>query len=317
LEDGLQPRAITRDLDWGVPIPEPGYEGKCIYVWFEAVTGYLSATKEWAVNGGEPEAWQKWWREDDCLQYYFLGKDNIPFHSIIWPAILMARGDTILPYDVVGNQYLNFGTEKFSKSRGVGVSVPELLDEFDPDTLRYYLTAIAPERADSTFTIEDLIARNNNELVGTWGNLIHRTLSLISRSFDGVVPQYSPNSEVTNKVSESFENITKSLEVVHLRDALRDCMALARFGNQFFDNNAPWKQVAEDRAAAADTFGALLLIINTLKITFSPFLPFSSVRLHEALGFKTNLTSEGWEIHPVPVGQNIPEPKHLFKKIEI
>jgi methionyl-tRNA synthetase len=181
LEGGLQPRAVTRDMQWGVPVPVEGYENKRIYVWIEACTGYLSASVEWAERSGNPDGWHRWWKDESARQYYFIGKDNIPFHTVIWPAILMGRGDTILPYDVPANEYMNFGGQKASKSAGVGTTVPDLLAAFDPDPIRFYLTANAPENADTDFSSDELIRRNNDELVAAWGNLVHRTLTFTQR----------------------------------------------------------------------------------------------------------------------------------------
>jgi methionyl-tRNA synthetase len=317
LESGLQPRAITRDLLWGVPVPFPGYEDKRIYVWIEACTGYLSASVEWAERSGDPVAWERWWKDESCRQYYFIGKDNIPFHTVIWPAILMARGDTILPYDVPANEYMNFGGQKASKSAGVGTTVPDILRAFDPDPIRYYLTANAPETADSDFSADELIRRNNDELVATWGNLVHRTLTFAQRYFDGRVPgDGSTDPAVVDEIERTFEAVTARLAGAHFKETIGEVMALARVGNRFFDEMAPWRQVKEDQEAAGRTIGSLLNLINALKVLFAPFLPFSSARLHSLLGYDDSLESHGWGWEPLPVGQALPKPIPLFVKID-
>lgn len=315
LEGGLQPRAITRDLVWGVPLPPDiqGFEDKRIYVWFEAVTGYLSASIEWARG---TDAWERWWKDPECRQYYFIGKDNIPFHTIIWPAILMARGDTILPYDVPANEYLNFGGQKASKSASVGTTVPQLLAGFDPDAIRYYLIANAPESADTNYAEDDFIRRNNDELVAAWGNFVHRTLTFMQRGFGGVVPEHRTDDEVTRAIDAARARVETLLDEVHLRDGLREVLALARFGNEWFDRQAPWRLVKEDRAAAEQTMGTLLDLMNALKVLFAPFLPHTSGRLHHLLGYSDELEDRGWVFEPVPAGQVLPTPAPLFRKLD-
>jgi len=321
LQGGLQPRAITRDLTWGVPLPAqvgPGWDDKRIYVWFEACSGYLTAAIEWADRiNGNPTAWERWWKNPDCRQYYFIGKDNIPFHTVIWPAILLARGDVILPYDVPANEYMNVGGQKASKSAGVGSTVPQLLAAFDPDAIRYYLIANAPETADTDYTEEDFVRRNNDELVATWGNLVHRTLSFLQRSFDGTVPEHTTDPEVAERIDSARRAVEAQLDTVHLRAGLREALNLARFGNEWFDRRAPWRQVREDRAAADATMGSLLDLINAAKILFAPFLPHTSARLHALLGYADALEDGGWRIEPAPGGRKLPAPTPLFRKLEL
>jgi methionyl-tRNA synthetase len=321
LEGGLQPRAITRDLTWGVPLPPevgPGWDDKRIYVWFEACSGYLSAAIEWARNiRGDAQAWERWWKDPACRQYYFIGKDNIPFHTVIWPAILLGRGDVILPYDVPANEYMNVGGQKASKSAGVGSTVPQLLEAFDPDAIRYFLIANAPETADTDYTEEDFVRRNNDELVATWGNLVHRTLSFMQRSFEGVVPEHTTDPEVSERIASARASVEAQLDAVHLRAGLREALNLARFGNEWFDRRAPWKQVREDRAAADDTMGSLLDLINAAKMLFAPFLPHTSATLHGLLGYTDSLEAGGWRFEPVPGGQRLPTPRPLFRKLEL
>jgi methionyl-tRNA synthetase len=320
LEGGLQPRAITRDLSWGVPLPPqvgPGWDDKRIYVWFEACSGYLTAAVEWSKSTEQPRAWERWWKDPACRQYYFIGKDNIPFHTVIWPAILVGRGDVILPYDVPANEYMNVGGQKASKSAGVGSTVPQLLAAFDPDAIRYYLIANAPETADTDYTEEDFVRRNNDELVATWGNLVHRTLSFLQRSFEGTVPEHTTDAEVLERIGASQAAVEDLLDHVHLRAALREALNLARFGNEWFDRQAPWRQVREDRAAANQTMGSLLDLINAAKLLFAPFLPHTSATLHALLGYTDSLESHGWTIDALPSGRMLPPPQPLFRKLEV
>ena len=320
LQGGLQPRAITRDLSWGVPLPPqvgPGWDDKRIYVWFEACSGYLSAAIEWAQRQADPAAWERWWKDPSCRQYYFIGKDNIPFHTVIWPAILVGRGDVILPYDVPANEYMNAGGQKASKSAGVGSTVPQLLTAFDPDAIRYYVIANAPESADTDYTEADFVRRNNDELVATWGNLVHRTLSFLQRSFEGTVPEHTTVPEVAARIDAAREAVEAQLDAVHLRAALREALGLARFGNEWFDRQAPWRQVREDRAAAESTMGSLLDLINAAKVLLAPYLPHTAARLHGLLGYTDTLESRGWQIEPVPGGRHLPSPQPLFRKLEL
>jgi methionyl-tRNA synthetase len=316
LEQGLQPRAITRDIGWGVPVPVEGFEDKRIYVWFEAVLGYLSASIEWATINGETRAWERWWKEPS-RSYYFIGKDNIFFHSIIWPCMLMAHEGLNLPYDVPANEFMNYEGQQFSKSRGIGIWVPELLEHFAPDPIRYAITTNLPENSDSDFSVSELIRRNNDELVATWGNLAHRTLSFLQRYFEGHVPEYGPlDMAVVERVDRAFADVTAHLEAVRFKDTIREVMALAQFGNRYFDERAPWRQVKDDRQACADTLGTLLYLINGLKVLFYPFLPLTSQQLHRLLGFGDGLQDHGWGAEQVPAGQSLPKPLPLFSKLE-
>jgi methionyl-tRNA synthetase len=300
-----------------VPVPFAGYEDKRIYVWIEAVTGYLSASVEWAERSGNADAWKPWWENEATRQYYFIGKDNIPFHTVIWPAILMARGDTILPYDVPANEYMNFGGQKASKSAGIGTTVPDLLKAFDPDAIRFYLTANAPENSDTDFSSDELIRRNNDELVAAWGNLVHRTLTFTQRYFDGKAPgDGSTDPALTAEIEKTFESVTAKLESARFKETIGEVLALARAGNRYFDENAPWKQVKVDHEATGKTIGSLLNLINALKVLFAPFLPFTSAKLHSLLGYEDTLEEHGWRWETVPVGQALPKPSPLFVKID-
>jgi methionyl-tRNA synthetase len=350
----LQGRPITRDLSWGIPVPVEGWDGKCLYVWFEAVIGYLSAAIEWAKNNGQPKAWKEWWYNPDARTVYFIGKDNIPFHSIIWPAILagaewLEKEDSDrrlnLPYDVPANEFLNMESRKVSGSRGWAVWVLDFLSRYDADALRYYLTANAPETKDSDFTWEEFVRRNNDELVATWGNLANRVLSFCYRQFDQCVPQPGALDDTDRALLEtvegSFGPIGELIDGCKFRVALGEAMAVAREVNRYLDGKAPWFQIKEDRAAAATSVYVALRAIDSLKILFMPFLPFSSQELHEIMGYKGSLSGRQyiglfseetrshralcydaskldgrWQPSQLPPGQALRQPKPLFAKLD-
>jgi len=350
----LQGRPITRDLSWGIPVPVEGWEDKVLYVWYEAVIGYLSAAIEWAKNRGQPERWTEWWYNPDARTVYFIGKDNIPFHAIIWPAILMGAGKLEptdegealnLPYDVPANEFLNMESRKVSGSRNWAVWMLDALSRYDADALRYYLIANAPETRDADFTWEEFVQRNNAELVATWGNLANRVLSFAYRNFDGAVPDPGELGEadkaLLKHVEGSFETIGALIDAVKLRAALTETMAVAREVNRYLDEQAPWFQIKQDRAAAARAVYVALRAIDSLKTLTNPFLPFSSQKLHEMLGYEgsivgrqyvgtfreetrthTALCYDGsqlvarWEPSQLPPGQALLKPKPLFKKLD-
>lgn len=318
LESGLQPRPITRDIDWGVPIPVAGYEDKRIYVWFEACTGYLSASIEWAKSQGNPDLWKEWWTGPNHT-YYFIGKDNTFFHTIIWPAMLLGQGGLNLPYDVPANEYLTLENAKVSTSRNWAIWVPEFLQRYDPDPLRYMLAANMPETRDADFTWEEFIRRNNEELVATWGNLVHRTLTFAVRNFEGAVPRIG-GTEVTQlaeaRARQTFGAFETLLRGCHFKEALREFMGLAQYGNRLLDERAPWRQIKTDREACADTIYGLLNLINAIKILSYPFLPFSAEKLHALLGYTDSLSARGWNIERLSPGTPLPEPIPLFTKLE-
>ena len=321
LEGGLHDRAITRDIDWGVPIPLDGYEGKRLYVWFEAVIGYLSASKEWAQSSGRPEAWKEFW-EEDSRTYYFMGKDNIPFHTVIWPSMLMAYAGLNLPYDVPANEYLNLEGFKFSTSRNWAIWLPEYLKSYEPDPLRYVLAAGMPETGDSDFSWEEYIRRNNDELVATYGNLVQRVLSMVSRNFDGKAPEPGPLDGTDNELLEycrrSFDETAVNLEACRFRAALQAAIGIAQAANRYLEQKTPWRAVKEDPERAATTLWVGLAVINCLKTALYPFLPFSSGKLHSMLGFDNVLQADGWTWDPdsVKPGQTLGTPEHLFSKLD-
>jgi len=320
LAEGLKDRPITRDIDWGIPVPVPGFESKRIYVWFEAVIGYLSASKEWAASTGDPDRWRQWWEGDQAKAYYFLGKDNIVFHTIIWPAMLMGYGGLNLPYDVPANEFLNIEGRKISRSRNWAVWVSDYLSRYDPDPLRYYFSISMPETSDADFTWADFFRRNNDELVATWGNLVNRVLSFVYRNFEGAVP---PAGELDDRsralLAASAEMLSKVdglLHACHFREAIRTAMGLAQEANRYLDEKAPWKAIKTDRAGAAASLYTTVAVINDLKTMLYPFLPFSAQKLHEYLGFSGDVQAAGWRPQaPVP-GQKLVLPQPLFVKLD-
>jgi methionyl-tRNA synthetase len=357
LLDDLKPRPVTRDLDWGVRIPVPGYEEderKRIYVWFDAVIGYLSASVEWAVTRGTPDAWRDWWQNPDARHYYFMGKDNVTFHTVIWPSMLLGygsggkvgsgRGDLVLPHDVVSSEYLTMEGRQFSTSRNVVIYVRDVLSRYDPDALRYFLTIAGPETQDSDFSWAEFVRRNNDELVATWGNLVNRTLTSAYRNF-GSVPEPGPlaaaDEELLGSIPAKFAAVGADIEAARFRSALSAAMDLARDANRYLNDAAPWALLETDRARAGTILYTALRTVDSLKTLLTPFLPFSSQALHELLGYEgwlagplefreidedgqrhTVLTGDyenwvgSWEPSDLPPGRPLREPKPLFKKLD-
>ncbi len=320
LQEGLRDRAITRDIEWGVEVPVGGFDSKRIYVWFENVIGYLSAAKEWAQRQGTPEAWREFWQDPECKSYYFVGKDNIWFHTLSWPAMLMAYGELNLPYDVPANQYMNFGGGKASTSRGTAPFLPTYLARYDADAIRYYLAAVMPETSDTGFSDADLVRRNNDELVATWGNLVHRVLTFTYRHFEGRVPDPGDAGErgraLLAQVESTLSDTGEHIAACRFRAGLSAAMALAQEANRYLDERAPWRAIKEDRQGTAATLYTVIAIINGLKVALYPYIPFACERLHASLGYETGVTEAGWAfVRPQP-GQRLREPAPLFKKLE-
>lgn len=317
INEGLKDRAITRDLSWGVDIPVDGWEEKKIYVWFEAVLGYLSATVELFKNTKNPEMWKEFWENENSESYYFQGKDNIPFHAIILPAILLGVENKNLPTEVVANEYLNFSGKEFSKSRNWAVWLPDFLEKYSADSLRYYLTSIMPETSDSDFTWEGYVSSNNNELVANLGNFIHRILTMSHKNFDGKIPKFESESESTKEIIERCNNAIKevgtSISKRRFREALNNLMALSKFGNQFLDKNEPWKKMKENKNEAEEILGQSIIIINAISCILEPFLPESSQKLQKILFGET--INEWKLILPKP-GTPFEKPMPLFEKLD-
>ncbi|MFQ5553325.1 MAG: methionine--tRNA ligase, partial [Thermoplasmata archaeon] len=323
LKEGLKDRPITRDIDWGIRVPVEGWEGKRIYVWFEAFIGYLSASIEWARRQGRPDAWKEWWYNPDARHYYFVGKDNIPFHALFWPATLMGYDEGLnLPYDVPANQWLRVGGTKMSASRGAGEFLPELLAEYEPDAIRYYATAKMPELRDTDFTWEDFAAKVNEELLAVYGNFAHRVLTFTHKNFGEVPAGEEPTAEdeaFLSELEEAWRLVGQNLAYVHFRDALRQIMRLAKRGNQYFDAQAPWDLITTDRVRAGTVLHVALRVVRGLALLTAPFLPFSAQRLWEYLGFKGAVADTSWDAVPegIPAGQRLRPPKPLFRRVEL
>ncbi|RJO62824.1 MAG: methionine--tRNA ligase [Dehalococcoidia bacterium] len=319
LEEGLHDRAITRDIDWGIPLPLPGYPGKRIYVWFEAVIGYLSASKEWAQRSGDKEAWRKFW-EGGARGYYFIGKDNIPFHTIVWPAMLMGYGGLNLPYDVPANEFLTIESQKFSKSRNLAVWVSDYFERYDADPLRYLLSANMPETSDTDFSWREFVRRNNDELVATYGNLVQRVLTFTYTRFDGVVPTPGALDEASrallDKAQDTIDVTDKHLYRCHFRDAIRAAMTLAQEANRYLDEKAPWKAIKTDKEAAATSLYVAIAVITALKTLMYPFIPFSSQKLHGYLGLAGKVEDCGWCLVMPEPGTKLNPPQVLFTKLD-
>jgi methionyl-tRNA synthetase len=363
IEGGLQGRPITRDIDWGVDVPLPGWEDKKLYVWFDAVIGYFSASVEWARNIGQPDAWKDWWYNPEAEIYNFIGKDNIPFHTIIWQSELLgvdgiynSDEDTIgrkyaaslqLPYDVPANEFMNIEGKQFSKSRNWAIWLPDILDRYQADAVRYYVAATFPESADSDFAWDGFLNRVNGELLAAWGNLANRMLTFSYKRFDGKVPEINladltvEDKAILEKSEAAFESIGKLLEAVKLKEALTQTMTLVREGNAYLDRRAPWKSIKDNPADTALAVYTILRVIDNLKVLLSPFLPFTSQKVHELLGYDGQLFGEQsiveyqeatrphkalvydgskaigkWEKSNLKPGQALREPTPLIVKLE-
>lgn len=352
--DGLRGRAYTRDLEWGVRVPLDGWEDKRIYVWFEAVNGYLTAAVEWAKNIGQPDAWKDFWYNKEAESYYFIGKDNVPFHTQIWPAQLLgvrriyeddATQALNLPYDVPANQFMNIEGKQFSKSRNWAIWVPDILERYQADAVRYYVAAMFPETSDSDFTWDGFLSRVNNELVAAWGNLVNRMLGFAYKRFDGRVPAYDSLTDADRALiqqsEDAFQICGDMIERVKLRDALQHAMGIVRDANAYLNEREPWKRIKEDAADAARSVYTILRVIDNLKTLLAPFLPHSAQMLHEYLGYDGHIFGDldivtyqestrphralvydgtkaigKWEKSALQAGQALREPQPLFIKLE-
>ena len=294
LKEGLIDRPITRDLEWGIDIQREGYEKKRMYVWFEAVMGYYSASLHWAKNQGKPDLWKDWWENDEAEHYYFMAKDNIPFHTIIWPAMLSGCG-LHLPHDVPANEYLLLDSTQFSKSRRHAIWIPDYLERYDPELLRYYLASIMPEQKDANFTWEDYVTRINNELIGNYGNLMHRVISFAHKNFPEGLSSNEPTlPSLNDKVKEVHKRVQEALEACKFKRALQAIMELSQAGNIELNEAAPWKQVKEDRDACEATLVTFLNLCRSLSVLMTPFLPKSSQKAWEYLNQEGKIDDTGW-----------------------
>ncbi|MBP8903844.1 MAG: methionine--tRNA ligase [Paludibacteraceae bacterium] len=323
LDMGLQPRAVSRDLDWGIPVPVEGAEGKVLYVWFDAPIGYISNTKE--LCDEQPEkygTWEKWWKDPETRLLHFIGKDNIVFHCIVFPAMLKAEGSYILPDNVPANEFLNLEGDKISTSRNWAVWLHEYLEDFPgkQDVLRYVLTANAPETKDNDFTWKDFQARNNNELVAIYGNFVNRALVLTQKYFESRVPALGELTEYDTQTLADFANVKKQVEALldtfHFRDAQKEAMNLARIGNKYLAETEPWKLAKTDMNRVATILNISLQIAANLSIAFEPFLPFSSQKLREMLNLSTFDWKELGKMNLLAEGHQLNTPELLFEKID-
>ena len=323
LDSGLKPRAVTRDLDWGIPVPVEGAEGKVLYVWFDAPIGYISNTKELCEK--EPEkwgTWQKWWQDEDTRLVHFIGKDNIVFHCIVFPSMLKAHGDYILPDNVPSNEFLNLEGNKISTSKNYAVWLNEYLDELPnrQDELRYVLTANAPETKDNDFTWADFQARCNNELVAVYGNFVNRALQLTQKYYDGIVPECGELTETDKVTLAEFasvkDNVEKLIEGFKFREAQKEAMNLARIGNKYIADEEPWKVIKTDPERVKTIIYISLQLTANLAIAFEPFLPFSSAKLREMICMDELNWEDLGKTDLLPAGKQLGKPSLLFSKIE-
>jgi methionyl-tRNA synthetase len=358
LLDEIRMRPITRDLDWGVPIPIPGYAedpNKRIYVWFDAVIGYLSASIEWAASTGDPDAWRDWWQNDESRHAYFQGKDNVVFHTVIWPAMLLGyekggeygagKAPLHLPDNVFASEFLGLEGKQFSTSRQHSIYIRDFLDRYDPDPLRYYLIAAGPETQDTDFTWAEFVRRNNDEVLANWGNLVNRTLTSAHRNF-GAVPEpgelTAEDSALLDGVAGGFDAVGEHIDGGRFRAALAEAMRLASTVNTYVSDQAPWALVKTDRERAATVLFVALRAVDSLKTIFTPFLPHTSQVVHELLGYEGYIAGPlvfreveeedgrkheiltgdyrswvgSWAPSELQAGQALQEPRQLFKKLD-
>jgi methionyl-tRNA synthetase len=327
-KEGLQDRAVTRDLDWGVKVPLPGYDRKVLYVWFDAVLGYISSTKEWAAAQGQPDRWKKFWLDETTKYVAFIGKDNVVFHCIVFPAMLMAWNDGradryVLPENVPANEFLNFEGEKFSKSRGWGIDVQDFLAKFPADSLRYYLAVTLPEYRDSDFFWKEFQAKNNNELADILGNFVNRTLAFAERNFSGAAPPRGPlgplDTEMLRTLRAAPAAAGEHFEHYRFKDGLMEVMNLARAANKYFNDSEPWKTAKENPVQCGTTISVSLHVVRALAVLMAPVIPSTSEMIWSLLDLSGSVHAQSWDSCPdeeIPAGQPIAKPKILVRKIE-
>ena len=323
IKEGLKPRAVTRDVSWGIPAPFPEAEGKTVYVWVEAVLGYVSATIEYFRNRGNPEGWKDYWFNKEAKTLYFIGKDNIPFHTIILPALLMAsHEDYNLPWNVSATEFLQFKGEKASKSLRIGIWIDEALELFPPDYWRYFLIATRPETKDSNFSWEIFAEKINADLNDTFGNFVHRTLSFINRHFESRIPEPSgledKEEQVLKSLRERVNEIAGDFEACRLQSAANGVMGIGRLGNQYLNEKEPWNLIKSDKAKAATTIYVAAQLVKALSIVSAPIIPFTAEELWKTLNLPGSVHQQRWEeaLKPLPAGHKIGLAKPLFRKIE-
>ncbi|MHA1649858.1 MAG: methionine--tRNA ligase [Candidatus Helarchaeota archaeon] len=325
LREGLKPRAITRDLKWGIPAPFPGSEGKTIYVWFEAVLGYVSATKQWAEQNNKPDYWKEFWFNKDTKTVFFIGKDNIPFHLLIFPALLLATNlDYVLPYNVSSTEFLLYDNQKFSKSHNIGIWIDEALELAPVDYWRYSLIISRPELKDVSFSLNDLATYVNSDLNDVLGNFIHRTLTFITNYFQGKVPERGPldehDEEFIRAIKDTPPKIAQFIENFKFKAALKEVIGLARKGNNYLSIKEPWHQIKTDKVGTGTTLNLCIQLVRALAILLSPFIPESSQKIWNSLSIQKDVTRAPWKEASellIPTGHTILAPKPLFSKIKV
>ena len=323
LNEGLEERAVTRDLDWGVPVPLKGYEGKVLYVWIDAPIGYISATKKWAEQIGDPERWRHYWQDEATKLVHFIGKDNIVFHAIVWPAVLMAQDHYILPFDIPANEFLNIEGRKISTSKNYAIWVREYLEKFPPDPMRYVIASTMPENKDSDFSWRDFQTRVNAELADILGNFINRTLTFVRKNYDGRVPERHELTEDDRRMLALIEawpqKVGEALEAYEIRKATRTFMDLAREANKYFNDAEPWRTLKEDRSRCDTALNISLQLCKALAVIMSPFLPFSAQKLWQMLNLDGDVERQNWDTtgaEPLQPGHQLGKPEILFRKYD-
>lgn len=323
IKEGLEPRAVTRDVSWGIRAPFPGAENKTVYVWVEAVLGYVSATIEYFKNHGEPEEWREYWFDKDAKTLYFIGKDNIPFHTIILPALLLASGeDYNLPWNVSATEFLQFKGEKASKSQKIGIWIDEALELFPADYWRYFLMATRPETKDSNFSWEIFINKINADLNDTLGNFIHRTLTFINTQFNGEIPKPKTLDADAKRILETqrekVQIVAEEIEECHLQAAANTIVSISRIGNQYLNEKEPWNLIKKDRPQAANILYVATQFVKALAILSAPFVPFAAEEIWKTLSLTGNVHEQEWDeaCKPIPENHKIAQARPIFKKID-
>lgn len=314
LREGLLDRAISRDIDWGIPVPLEGYEDKRVYVWFEAVLGYFTTSRRWAQEAGQPEAWRDFWSRE-AISYYVHGKDNIPFHTVILPGLLMAMDKNYnLPRRVISSEFLTIEGKKLSTSKNWAIWIPDFLENYQADSLRYFLTVNGPEARDADFSWREFVERNNGELAGAWGNLVNRTITFIHKYFEGKVPAgtNAEGQQLLADIESVYTTAGNSIEEGRFKDALKATFEQIRACNKYFDNQAPWQSIKTDVDACAATIGTCTQAIANLAVLTAPFLPFSSAKVLEALG----VSDARWERQALEAGSAVAKPGILFPNLD-
>jgi len=323
--DGLGDRAVTRDIAWGVSVPLDDHEGKVLYVWFDAPIGYISATREWAIDQGDPEAWRVWWQDDTTRLIHFIGKDNVVFHTLMFPAMLMAHSEPfVLPDNVPANEFLNLEGQKLSTSRGFAVWLPEYLERFEPDPLRYVIARGLPETRDMNFTWEGFQARNDNELGNNFGNLINRVFTFVHKYFDGLVPEWTEDQledidrAVLAEVADLRERWASHMDRFEIKAAMECAFAAGQAGNRYFDESAPFRTRKTDMVRCGVSLAVVLQVLRQVCLMLAPICPFGMTRLWSCLGMETPLFFGGWEegVRDIEAGRPLGQPEILYPRLE-